>query len=103
LIDRRALARMKPSAVLVNTSRGPVVDEEALTAALEAGALTGAALDVFEREPVVPERLLRLENVVLAPHIGSSTRETRAAMAELAARNVVRVLRGQRPLTPVDT
>jgi len=102
LIDRRALSRMKPSAYLVNTARGPVVDEEALVAALEAGAIAGAALDVFEREPVVHPGLLRLENVVLAPHIGSSTHETRAAMAELAARNVVRVLRGQRPLTPVD-
>ena len=102
LIDRKALSRMKPSAYLVNTARGPVVDEEALVAALEAGGLAGAALDVFEREPVVHPGLLRLDNVVLAPHIGSSTHETRTAMAELAARNVVRVLRGQRPLTPVE-
>jgi glyoxylate reductase len=102
LIDHKALSRMKPSAYLVNTARGPVVDEDALVAALEAGALAGAALDVFEREPAVHPGLLRLEHVVLAPHIGSSTHETRTAMAELAARNVVRVLRGQRPLTPVD-
>jgi lactate dehydrogenase-like 2-hydroxyacid dehydrogenase len=102
LIDRRALARMKPSAYLINTARGLVVDEEALVTALESGAIAGAGLDVFEREPMVHPGLLRLENVVLAPHIGSSTHETRTAMAELAARNVVRVLRGQRPLTPVE-
>ncbi len=102
LIDHRALARMKPSAYLVNTARGPVVDEAALVEALEERRLAGAALDVFEREPAVSPGLLRLENVVLAPHIGSSTYETRTAMAELAARNVVRVLRGQRPLTPVE-
>jgi glyoxylate reductase len=102
LIDRKALSRMKASAYLVNTARGPVVDEEALVAALESGGIAGAALDVFEREPVVHPGLLRLENVVIAPHIGSSTYETRTAMAELAARNVVRVLRGQRPLTPVE-
>jgi glyoxylate reductase len=101
LIDRRALSRMKSSAYLVNTARGAVVDEEALVAALESGGIAGAALDVFEHEPAVHPGLLALETVVLAPHIGSSTRETRAAMAELAARNVVRVLRGQRPLTPV--
>jgi glyoxylate reductase len=102
LIDRRALARMKPSAYLINTARGLVVDEAALVAALEAGAIAGAALDVFEREPTIHPGLRRLDTVVLAPHIGSSTRETRTAMAELAARNVVRVLRGQRPLTPVE-
>jgi glyoxylate reductase len=102
LIDRHALGRMKSTAYLINTARGPVVDEEALVVALEAGVLAGAALDVFEREPAIHPGLLRLENVVLAPHLGSSTRETRTAMAELAARNVFRVLRGQRPLTPVE-
>lgn len=102
LIDRHALGRMKSTAYLINTARGPVVDEEALVVALEAGVLGGAALDVFEREPAIHPGLLRLENVVLAPHLGSSTRETRTAMAELAARNVFRVLRGQRPLTPVE-
>jgi glyoxylate reductase len=102
LIDRRALARMKPSAYLINTARGPVVDEAALVAALDAGAIAGAALDVFEREPALHPGLSGLDAVVLAPHVGSSTRETRGAMAELAARNVVRVLRGQRPLTPVE-
>lgn len=102
LIDRHTLGRMKSTAYLINTARGPVVDEEALVVALETGALAGAALDVFEREPAIHPGLLQLENVVLAPHLGSSTRETRTAMAELAARNVFRVLRGQRPLTPVE-
>jgi glyoxylate reductase len=101
LIDRRTLVRMKRSAFLVNTSRGPVIDEEALAWALKEGLLAGAALDVYEREPHVHNDLLALENVVLAPHIGSATRETRTAMAELAARNVIAVLNGKPPLTPV--
>ena len=83
LIDAEALAAMKPTAVLVNTARGPVVDERALVAALERGALAGAALDVFEHEPVVSEELLAMENVVLTPHIASATRETRLAMGTL--------------------
>lgn len=102
LIDRRALARMKRSAYLVNTARGAVVDEVALAWALREHLLAGAALDVFEREPTVAEELLRLENVVLAPHLGSATRETRTAMADLAARNVIAVLNGEPPLTPVE-
>jgi glyoxylate reductase len=101
LIDKRALTRMKRSAYLVNTSRGPVVDEEALAWALREHLIAGAALDVYEREPVVHADLLSLENVVLAPHLGSGTTETRTAMADLAARNVVEVLAGRRPLTPV--
>lgn len=100
LIDGRALSRMKRSAYLINTARGSVVDEGALVSALEGGVIAGAGLDVFEREPTVHPGFAALENVVLAPHIGSATRETRTAMAELAARNVVRVLGGQRPLTP---
>jgi glyoxylate reductase len=80
LIDRRALSLMKPTAVLVNTSRGPIIDEAALAGALESGEIAGAALDVFEREPEVEERLLSLENVVLTPHLGSATLETREAM-----------------------
>ena len=101
LIDRRALARMKRSAYLVNTARGPVVDEEALAWALESRLIAGAALDVYEHEPVVHPGLLALENVLLVPHLGSGTTETRTAMADLAARNVIAVLAGQPPLTPI--
>lgn len=85
LIDGRALSLMRPGALLVNVARGPVVDEEALVRALEGGHLGGAALDVFEREPEVHPRLLDLENVVLAPHLGSATHETREAMGRLCA------------------
>ena len=102
LIDRRAILRMKRRAYLVNTSRGPVVDEAALAWALREGLLAGAALDVFEEEPRVHPDLLSLENVVLVPHLGSATIETRTAMAELAARNVLAVLSGGEPLTPVS-
>jgi glyoxylate reductase len=103
LIDAAALARMQPTAYLVNTARGKVVDEAALGDALRAGRLAGAGLDVFEDEPRVHPGLLGLDNVVLAPHVGSATVETRTAMAVLAARNVVAVLRGEPPLTPVNT
>lgn len=101
LIDRRALARMKRSAYLVNTSRGPVLDEEALAWALQQRLLAGAALDVYEHEPVVHPDLLSLENVLLVPHLGSGTIETRTAMAQLAVDNVVAVLSGRPPVTPV--
>ena len=101
LIDQRSLARMKRSAYLVNTSRGPVIDEGALAWALREGLIAGAALDVYEREPVVHADLLGLENVVLAPHLGSATVETRTAMADLAADNVLAVLAGRPPLTPI--
>jgi glyoxylate reductase len=101
LIDKRALTRMKRSAYLINTSRGPVVDEEALAWALEQHLLAGAALDVYEKEPAVHDKLLTLENVLLVPHLGSGTTETRTAMADLAVRNVVEVLSGRPPLTPV--
>jgi glyoxylate reductase len=101
LIDRRAILRMKRRAYIVNTSRGPVVDEDALAWALREGLLAGAALDVYEREPEVHPGLVGLENVVLAPHLGSATVETRTAMADLAARNVLAVLSGAAPLTPV--
>jgi glyoxylate reductase len=101
LIDQKALARMKRTAYLVNTTRGPVVDEAALAWALRERLLAGAGLDVYEREPVVHPELLPLENVVLSPHLGSATRETRLAMAELAVRNVVAVLEGGPALTPI--
>jgi lactate dehydrogenase-like 2-hydroxyacid dehydrogenase len=101
LIDRRALTRMKRSAYLVNTARGPVVDEEALAWALKEHLLAGAALDVYEREPDVHPDLRQLENVLLVPHLGSGTTETRLAMANLAVDNVVAVLGGRPPLTPV--
>jgi glyoxylate reductase len=101
LIDKRALARMKRSAILVNTARGPLVDEEALAWALKERLIAAAALDVYEREPEVLAALLKFENIVLAPHLGSATRETRTAMAELAVRNVLAVLDGRSPLTPV--
>jgi len=102
LIDQPALARMKRSAYLINTSRGPVVDEKALAWALRTRLIAGAALDVFEHEPKVEPELLTLENVLLVPHLGSGTVETRTAMANLAVRNVAAVLSGQRPLTPVS-
>lgn len=101
LFDKRALARMKRTAFLVNTSRGPVVDEAALAWALGERLIAGAALDVFEDEPRVHPGLLAFENVVLVPHLGSATRETRTAMADLAARNIIAVLGGKPPLTPV--
>jgi glyoxylate reductase len=101
LIAQPALARMKRTAYLVNTTRGPVVDEAALAWALRERLIAGAALDVFEREPEVHPDLLPLENVVLAPHLGSATRETRLAMADLAVRNVIAVLTGNAALTPI--
>ena len=102
LIDQPALARMKRSAYLINTSRGPVVDEKALAWALRMHLIAGAGLDVFEEEPKVESELLTLENVMVVPHLGSGTVETRTTMADLAARNVAAVLSGQGPLTPVS-
>ena len=101
LFDRRTLARMKRSALLINTARGSIVDEDALVWALTERLIAGAALDVFQKEPAVHPDLLPLENVVLSPHLGSATRETRTAMADLAVRNVLEVLGGRSPLTPV--
>jgi glyoxylate reductase len=101
MIDRRALARMKRTAILVNTARGPIVDEEALAWALKERLIAAAGLDVFEREPVVHEALIGLENVVLVPHLGSATRETRTAMIDLAIANVLAVLSGRPALTPL--
>jgi glyoxylate reductase len=102
LINAARLRVMKRSAYLVNTSRGPVIDEAALAQALRDGVIAGAALDVFEREPEVDAALLPLDNVVLVPHLGSATLETRTAMAVLAARNVVAVLAGDTAPTPVN-
>jgi glyoxylate reductase len=97
LIDAHQLFRMKPTAVLVNTSRGPVIDEKALIAALKAGKLAAAGLDVYEWEPDISTELLEMENVVLAPHIGSATYEVRSAMAELCAYAVLKVFAGELP------
>jgi glyoxylate reductase len=101
LIDADVLARMRDDAYLVNTARGPIVDEGALAAALRDGAIAGAGLDVFEREPEVHPDLVGLDNAVLVPHLGSATIETRTAMAELAAANAVAVLAGDDPPTPI--
>lgn len=102
LIDSEALQEMKSDSVLVNTARGPIVDEAALVDALSNGVIGAAALDVFEHEPEVHPGLLALDNVVLVPHLGSATVETRTAMATLAARNVVGFYDGTGPLTPVN-
>ena len=101
LIDAERLARMKRTAVLVNTARGPIVDEAALAAALRSGAIWAAGLDVFEREPEVHPDLLELDNAVLLPHIASASIPTRLAMAELAVDNVLALYRGEEPPTPV--
>ena len=101
VISAEVLGRMRPGSYLINTARGALVDEAALVDALRDGPLAGAGLDVYEREPAIHPGLLELPNVVLLPHIGSATRETRTRMAMLAARNAHAVLSGQPPLTPV--
>jgi len=101
LIGAAQLASMRPTAFLVNTARGTVVDEAALVDALERGEIAGAGLDVFEHEPAVHPGLLGRDDVVLLPHLGSATVETRTAMATLAARNALAVLAGADPLTPI--
>jgi glyoxylate reductase len=101
VIGEGALAAMKPGAILVNTARGPLVDEKALVRALRDGHLRAAGLDVYEREPRIEPGLLDLENVVLLPHLGSATDEARGAMVSLACANVIAVLNGEAPLTPV--
>jgi glyoxylate reductase len=102
LINAQTLGLMKESAYLVNSARGPIVDEAALVDALKAGKIAGAGLDVFENEPDVHPGLLELDNVVLLPHLGSATIETRTAMGVLAAKNAVAVLGGEEPPTPVN-
>jgi glyoxylate reductase len=97
LISASQLARMKKTAFLINTSRGPVVDEAALVAALDAGQIAGAALDVYENEPTVHPGLVKRANVVLAPHIASASIETRTKMAAMAVENVIALFAGRRP------
>ncbi len=97
LIDAHQLARMKPTAVLLNTARGPIVDEAALVAALRAGKLAAAGLDVYEREPEISKELMGIQNVILLPHISSATHEARGAMAELCAYAVLKVFEGEIP------
>ena len=94
LINKNRLSRMNKTAYLINTSRGPVIDEKALVEALREGVIRGAAIDVFEEEPRLAPGLSQLENVILTPHIASGTEETRSAMARLAAENIIRVLEG---------
>jgi len=93
LIGKRELDLMKPTAILINASRGPVIDERALVSALKKGKIAGAGLDVYEKEPMLSPGLAKLENVVLLPHIGSATADTRGQMAVLAAKNAVAMLK----------
>ena len=102
LIGPEELAKMKRTAFLINTTRGPVVQEAALVAALDQGTIAGAALDVFEREPLISEGLRR-DNVVLAPHLGSASVETRTRMAMIAVENAVALFIGKRPQTILNT
>jgi glyoxylate reductase len=101
LLSREKLALLKKEAILINAARGPLIDEQALADALEQGRIWGAGLDVYENEPRVEERLLKLDNVVLLPHIGSATYETRLRMAMMASRNLIQGLRGETPDNPV--
>jgi glyoxylate reductase len=102
LISGKQIALMKPTAYLINTSRGPVVDEQALLRALQAGQIAGAALDVYEQEPALTPGLTELDNVVLLPHVGSATLETRTRMASMAAKNLMAGLSGQTPPNAVN-
>jgi glyoxylate reductase len=97
LLNDRTFSMMKPNCIVVNTARGPVIDEKALVRALKDGRIAGAGLDVFEREPEIEPELLRFENVVLAPHISSASRETRLRMCMMAAENIAAGLNGQKP------
>lgn len=101
LISKREFESMKPTAILVNTSRGPVVDEKALAWALKNKIIWAAGIDVFEFEPKITSELTKLDNIIITPHTASATIEARAAMAELAAKNIIAVLSGKSPLTPV--
>jgi len=101
LISAPQFKMMKKNAYLINTARGPIIDEAALVMALKAGEIKGAGLDVYEMEPKMAEGLAELPNTVLTPHTASATEETRGAMSELAAKNIIAVLSGQPPITPV--
>jgi glyoxylate reductase len=103
LINAKTLQVMKPGAILINVSRGPVVKNEDLIAALKSGHLAGAGLDVFEFEPDVPDELIAMQNVILSPHMGGCTVEARLSAFHLCAENIVRVLTGLPPKTPVFT
>lgn len=102
LIGEREFKLMKKTAILINTARGPVIDEKALVKALKEGEIWGAGLDVFENEPYIEKELLEMDNVVLTPHIGSGSTETRVKMSKLAAENIIAVLNGKPPITPVN-
>ncbi len=102
LIGEKEIQMMRPDAVLINTSRGGVIDENALILALERGHLFGAGLDVFENEPLVPGELVSMPNVVVTPHIGSATRETRGRMATMAHENLMAVINQEEPPNPVN-
>ena len=102
LIDKKEFEMMKDGAILINTARGEIINEKELVNALKSGKLFSAGLDVYEFEPKITKDLLKMKNVVLLPHIGSATFETRIKMAELAAKNIVNVLKGKKPITPVN-
>ena len=100
LINAEALARMKPTAIVVNTGRGTLIDEIALVEALRNGVIAAAGLDVFEREPELSAGLIELDNVVLAPHLGSASVDARASMVRLCTENIIEVLGGRPAITP---
>jgi glyoxylate reductase len=102
LFNRETFLRMKPGSLIINTARGGLIDEAALVAALESGQVGGAGLDVYENEPAVLPALLDSDRVVLMPHAGSATTETRREMARMVVEDVRRVLSGERPLRPVS-
>jgi glyoxylate reductase len=97
LISKKEFVLMKPTSILINTSRGPVVDEQALVEALKARTIWGAGLDVFEKEPYANPELFKLDNVVMTPHIGTATPDTRRGMAIMAAQNVLDIMEGKTP------
>lgn len=101
LFSQEAFQQMKPNAILVNAARGPIVDEKALINAIKKKEIRGAALDVYEFEPLITEELKLMKEVVITPHIGNATIETRDAMGEIAAKNIISVLNGKQPLNPI--